>query len=325
MDETNMLDHNKYAYLRQLPVEKLLELLAAAPVCSACPEDEAYADALEEAILEKETEHPTGFFPDTDHQWEQFVAYYLPDAEKAAPESEPAERAASAQTDQQPLKASPKRVVRFSRVWRTALAAAAAIVCVLGIMLTAQAAGFDVFGTTARWTKEIFSFGTIPPDSEVIHAPARETAAQEKETQGTEARETAALDPDLEFASVQEALDACGMTEVHEPTWIPKGYTLVELDVTCLDDPFLRALAITYVDGEKSLGLDIFSYENEPNTLVQKNDAPVETVERYGITFYLIENSVGRTIAWCTGQYEYYISGELDKDILWKIVRSMYE
>ena len=43
------------------------------------PEDEAYVDALEEAIIEKENENPTGFFPDVDQQWEQFVTHYLPD------------------------------------------------------------------------------------------------------------------------------------------------------------------------------------------------------------------------------------------------------
>ena len=50
MDEINELNHNEYAYLRQLPIDKLLELLAVAPVLSACSEDEAYVDALEEAI-----------------------------------------------------------------------------------------------------------------------------------------------------------------------------------------------------------------------------------------------------------------------------------
>ena len=73
MDELKRLDNNQYAYLRQLPIGKLLELLDIAPVPASCPEDEAYVDALEEAIIEKENENPTGFFPDVDQQWEQFV------------------------------------------------------------------------------------------------------------------------------------------------------------------------------------------------------------------------------------------------------------
>lgn len=61
MDELNRRSNNPYAYLRQLPIDKLLELLEIAPVPASCPEDEAYVDALEEVILEKESKNPTGF------------------------------------------------------------------------------------------------------------------------------------------------------------------------------------------------------------------------------------------------------------------------
>ena len=47
MDELKRLNNNQYAYLRQLPIDKLLELLDIAPVPTSCPEDEAYVDALE--------------------------------------------------------------------------------------------------------------------------------------------------------------------------------------------------------------------------------------------------------------------------------------
>ena len=65
------------------------------------------------------------------------------------------------------------------------------------------------------------------------------------------------------------------------------------------------------------------SYEGEPATQVQKIDGPVESVEENGIMFYHIENSTDRTIAWYSDQYEYYVSGDLGDDILWKVVESM--
>lgn len=58
----NEPNNKKYAYLRQLSMDKLLELLSVAPVPASCPEDEAYTDALEEAILEKENEKPYRVF-----------------------------------------------------------------------------------------------------------------------------------------------------------------------------------------------------------------------------------------------------------------------
>ena len=311
MDELKKLNHDQYAYLRQLPICKLLELLDVAPVPASCPEDEAYVDALEEAIIKKEKENPTGFFPDVDRQWEQFVTQYLPNIEEAALEPD----AVSAQTDQQYLKAPPKRVVRFRRVWRTALVAAAVVACMFAIMVTVQAAGVDIFGAMARWTEDIFSFGQIAPNSKVSDGPAKETAGSEME----------GPDPDRVFSSLQEALDAYGITEVHEPAWLPEGYALGTLDVLCLDDPFLRTFAAAYSDGGRYVNIDILSYEGEPIMQVQKIDGPVESVEKNGVTFYHIENLVGSTIAWYSDQYEYYLCGDAGDDILWKIADSMFE
>lgn len=313
MDKSNKLNECDYGYLRRLPIDKLLELLALAPALSDKPEDEAYMDALEEAIIEKENENPTGFFPDVDQQWEQFVTHYLPDPKNTALEPECTEHAVSAQINQQQsLTVPPKRVVRFKRVWRTALIAAVAIVCMFAIMVTAQAAGVDVFGAIARWTEDVFSFGRITPDSQVSDAPAQKTAGQGAEVLSSD------------FASLQEAFDAYGMTEVHEPGWLPEGYVLDRLDVLAMDDPFLLSFSAAYTDGEERVGIDIMSYEGEPATQVQKIDGPVESVEKDGVMFYHIENSVDRTIAWYSDQYEYYVSGGPGDDILWKVVESMF-
>lgn len=313
MDKLKRPNKEQYAYLRQLPIGKLLKLLEVAPVPASCPEDEAYVDALEDVIIEKENEHPTGFFPDADQQWEQFATHYLPDLEEeTALEPKRMEHPASAQVNQQPFTVPQKHVVRLSRVCRTGLVAAIAIICMLVIMVTAQAAGVDVFGAMARWTKDVFSFGHIPPDSQVSDSPARKTTGQEAKA------------PDTEFSSLQEAFDAYGMTEVHEPAWLPDGYALKELCVMCLDDPFLRTFSASYTADERFIGIDIMSYEDEPASQVQKIDGPVESVEKKGVTFYHIENSVGRTIAWCSGQYEYYLSGDTDEDILLKVAESMF-
>ena len=310
MDEINELNHNEYAYLRQLPIDKLLELLAVAPVLSACSEDEAYVDALEEAIIEKENEKCTGFFPDVDQQWEQFTTHYLPDIDNFTFKPEHTKHTVTTQPE-----VLQKRVVRFKRVWRTALAAAAAVACMLAAMVTAQAAGVDVFGAMARWTDDVFGFGPVAPDSQVSDIPLQEMAEQaaEPSNNGTA------------FTSLQEALDACGMTEVHEPAWLPEGYTLGRINVLAEDDPFLRSFSVSYTDGEGLIGIDIMSYEGAPAMQVQKMDGPVESMVKDGITFYLIPNTKDWTIAWYTDQYEYYVSSKEGKDILWQVVESMFE
>lgn len=309
METSNKHNQNEYSYLRRLPSDKLRELLTLAPSLSDRPEDEAYVDALEEAIIERERENPTGFFPDVDQQWEQFVAHYLPETDQAASESEPAEHADTPQTNRHVPR---KRVIRLRQAGRTILAAAAAVICALAIMVTAQAAGVDVFGAMARWTEDVFSFGPVAPDSQVSDDPVQETVGPEAEI------------PDTGFASLQEAFDAYGMTEVHEPGWLPEGYALDGVDVLAVDDPFLRSFEAAYTDGEGIIGIGIASYEGEPATQVQKIGGPVESVEKNGIVFYHVENSVGRTIAWYSDQYEYYLSGDVGDDILWKVVESMF-
>lgn len=309
METSNKHNQNEYSYLRRLPSDKLRELLALAPSLSDRPEDETYVDALEEAIIEKEKENPTGFFPDVDQQWEQFVAHYLPETDQAASESEPAGHADPPQTNRHVPR---KRVIRLRQAGRTILAAAAAVICALAIMVTAQAAGVDVFGAMARWTEDVFSFGPVAPDSQVSDDPAQETAGQEAEV------------PSTGFASLQEAFDAYGMTEVHEPGWLPEGYALDNVNVLAMDDPFLRSFEVAYTDGEGIIGIGILSYEGEPATQVQKIGGPVESVKKNGIMFYHIENSVGRTVAWYSDQYEYYLSGDVRDDILWKVVESMF-
>lgn len=312
MDELKRLNNNQYAYLRQLPIGKLLELLAIAPVPASCPEDQAYVDALEEAIIEQENINPTGFFPDVDQQWEQFVTHYLPDLKDTVLEPERTAYAASAQEIQQLLEAPPKRIVPFSRIRRTALAAAV-IICMFVVMVTVQAAGMDVFGTIARWTEDVFSFGHVVPDSQVSDDPGREMGGQETEATGAE------------FTSLQEAFDAYGMIEVHEPGWLPEGYALDSLNILAMDDPFLRTFSASYTNGEGVVGIDIMSYEGEPITQVEKISGPVESTEKNGVIFYHIENSVGSTIAWYSDQFEYYLSGDVEEDILWKIADSMFE
>ena len=102
-------------------------------------------------------------------------------------------------------------------------------------------------------------------------------------------------------------------------------YVLEELNITYLDDPFQRTFAASYTDGEGRVSINIMNYEGEPAAQVQKTDDPVESVKKNGVMFYHVENSVGRTIAWCPDQYEYYLSGNVRDDILWKIADSMFE
>lgn len=310
MSELNQLSNSKYAYLSRFTVEELLDLLSVAPIPAASPEQEAYVDALKEAIIEKENENPTGFFPDPDQQWKQFVTDYLPFAEEAALEPDCAEDAVPERPDRSSLEVPPKRTRRLSRLWRTLLIAAAAVGCMLAAMVTAQAAGFDVFGAMARWTEETFSFRSVPSDIELTENLDRNG--------GTDGQKRS-------FYSLQEALDAYGVTQVHEPTQLPDGFVLNECGVEHSIALNRTAFHADYVNNRDCIAVNIMSYEGNPILLGQKTDEPPELEELNGITFYFIENAYSSIVAWYDDAYEYYVSGKLDREILWKISVSMIE
>ena len=310
MSELNQLSNSKYAYLSRFTAEELLDLLSVAPIPAASPEQEAYVDALKEAIIEKENENPTGFFPDPDQQWKQFLTDYLPFAEEAALEPDCAEDAAPECPDRSSTEVPPKRTRRFSRLRRTLLIAAAAVGCMFAAMVTAQAAGFDVFGAMAQWTQDVFSFKQALPNTGVTDALNEENHAG-RETQS--------------FASLQEALDAYRVTQVHEPTQLPDGFAINKCGVEYSDAPYSIILYADYVNNRDRIAINIASYESKPAALTQKTDEPPELKEWNGNEFYVIENSTNAMVAWHDDAYEYYVSGKLDREILWGIAVSMYE
>lgn len=310
MSELNQLSNSKYAYLSRFTVEELLDLLSVAPIPAASPEQEAYVDALKEAIIEKENENPTGFFPDPDQQWKQFVTDYLPFAEEAALEPGCAEDAAPERPDRSSLEVPPKRTRRFSRLWRTLLIAAAAVGCMFAAMVTAQAAGFDVFGAMARWTEETFSFRSVPSNIELTESLDR--------SGGTDGQKQS-------FSSLQEALDAYGVTQVHEPTQMPDGFVMNECVVEHSNALYRTTFHVGYVNNRDRIAVNIMSYEGKPAILTQKTDEPPDLKEWNGITFYFVENAYSSIVAWYDDTYEYYVSGKLDREILWKIAVSMIE
>jgi hypothetical protein len=308
-------NNKKYAFLRQLTIDKLLELLSVAPIPASSPEDEAYVDALEEAILEKENKNPTGFLPDVNQQWAEFQKHYDVTEENPLSDIETEIEDASFADQEHVSPGIPeKHSDRFHRIWRTALVAAALAACLFGCMIVAQAVGTDVFGTIARWTESTFSFGTVRSESAKDEAPDKGGDIQS----GTSAGE-------LEYSSLQEALDANHVTEVTAPTWIPDGYTLNLVDVTHLDNPEWSLIYAEYVNGADTLQMTITSYAGEPSAQVEKIDVSPETFEIDGISFYLIRNTENYAVAWCTDHYEYYICGGMNqKDNLKKMAYSIY-
>lgn len=285
-------DKRNYAYLNRLTQEQLMELLLTAPVPPTCCEDEAYVDALEEAILKKEAEHPTDFFPDTAQQWRKFQEFYAPE-EDLLPEEE---INALVHHDQKTF--SEPHHHRLRKILRVGLTAAAIAACLFGTMVAAQAAGVDVFGAIGRWTEETFHFSPSPA------AAARNQSY---------------------FEAIDQALKSCGIEEDLAPTWFPDGFQMEEPDFSYGDAwDFIN---IGFENSNQSFFcICITKYhatETPGSKTFEKDKKPVEEYTSNGKTFYIFSNIDIMTATWSNGVIVEEISGNLTIDELKHIIDSM--
>lgn len=283
-------DKTKYAYLNRLTREQLMELLLAAPVPPTCYEDEAYADALEEAILRKETEHPTDFFPDAAQQWNEFQAFYAPE-EDLLPEEE-----RNAPMNHAQKAPSETHHHRLRKILRVGLTAAAIAACLFGTMVVAQAAGIDVFGAIGRWTEETFHFSS----------PAAAARNQSY------------------FEAIDQALNSCGIEEDLAPTWFPDGFEMEEPTIShtaawdCINTTFSNhelffCIIITNYFDEHSLSFVTF----------EKDNTPVEEYTSMGKSFYIFSNLDSTTATCANGCLLIEISGDLSVKQIKSIIDSI--
>lgn len=196
------------------------------------------------------------------------------------------------------------------RRWHTSLVAAiVAVVVILCSMVTAQAFGLDVFGAIARWTKDTFNFSIInqPSNSqENIPSPA---------TNG-------------DFATLQDALDACGLLETVSPQWYPAGLKTTEISV------FPRSTGITiqaeYEIEEVSVSITIRQYPTAEDAKIsvgafEKDSDNVMQYESNGIIHYFMSNNSKCVVTWVNNALVCSIIGDLTVDELKQMIDSIYE
>lgn len=211
-----------------------------------------------------------------------------------------------------------KKVRWWKRLPRGLGATAAALVLVVVGLFTAQAAGWDLLGGLPQWNDEIFTFGSLEPENPVdVKEPENiDTVSPDQQ------QESETIMPEvLEYDTLQEALDACGITEVKAPTWLPEGCQFQTVEQTFTSDGVFYELNTTYEYQGKSIIVGI-SNAAISRTQVEKVDGAVDIADIHGQTVYVIENINNFTIAWETERFECYLIGP-DQEILERMADSM--
>lgn len=290
-----MVNKNEYesgTYWNQLSTEQLEDILRADIASPNQTNDETVFHILE--VLEKrEKENPSGRLPDVDQSWQEFQKYYnIPEGE--------GESLYPIRNNQEKRSASvPTKTRRVFRP-RKILVVAAVLILMFGGMLTAQAAGVDVFGAIGRWTEETFHF-ELPINHDDL---AGET------------------DYNLRNAS-QKA----GLPGSVAPIWCPEGFVPKTPTNTHIED-YVDTAVCEYINENenRSYFVDISYYYNSSDveaTIFEKDDSEVVTYSSNRGTFYIFSNIDVLAATWSNGHLSITVAGDLQLEELEKIIDSI--
>lgn len=219
--------------------------------------------------------------------WAEFESDY------SGRESAYSDFAAASVPPEKALHADKQRRKRCSK--RKAILLAAVICVLLTSLMTVQAAGIDVLGAIARWTTELFSFGKTEERSGLVVDGKWPEIDEEQ---------------NLQFASLQDALDFYGVTEVEVPQWIPPEFTQEAIAVE-QNGVWLTFFA-EYTNNDEIFIIRYNSYISEPPTYYEKSGNLLETVEAGGNTYRILQNVDNYVVVWLTPHFECCISMSTD-------------
>ena len=255
-------------------------------------DEESFDNERFEALLDAlDAADPLADLPDTQ---ESLKAFH----EKYAPLAAPAEAASA---DNTTVTFPEKR--RSRRPLFRGLSIAAILILLLGSM-SAQAFGFDLFGTLARWTAEIFHIGS----DEVPHAEITLRPLAEGES--------------ATYDSLQEAVDAFGITEKVVPTRIPERFTLMQ--VTAFNRKGKVLINADYVSGEEYFQIT-YNEIRTNESVVEKEDKPAEIYRCGKLQHYLVSDLGWAKAFWQNGSLECYMAGNISEQEMMNIIDSVYE
>lgn len=316
LDSRNSKDYSKYDRMSTESLEELLRLDAELPNGEESDIDEILY--ISEVIAKREKEHPTGRYSemDVDAAWETFLTKYRPFVAEGRSlydfdDDEPGstETASPAPGTSSPF--GKNRIsVRGRRYLGRVASFAAAIAILLGLMtVTAYAMGYDLWGVIAQWTKDTFTFVSASNVNKAEESLADATLN------------------DGEYADLQSALDAYGVTEQLVPSWLPDNFSL---EMVSVDEGVGNAATIfwaSYKFDEKSISIQINMYQNPPETHYatwQKDNIEVDTLRIENCTFYTMQNAEQECAIWSVGPFECNISGDVSSNELVTMLESIF-
>lgn len=266
-NDRNVQDFSKYDAMTSEELAQLLRLDSEAPEGNGLDIDTLLY--ITGVLAEREKiNNNTG--KTVQEAWISFQQHYMPSEEEC-------------------LETEEAKPVKSRNPWvRRAIAAAAAVVLIVAVPLTAKALNWEeIWTAVATWAKETFSF--VKEDQPEVDDPATEDTNQ--------------------YDSFGRALSEMRVPTNLIPTWIPDGYVFE--DVTTDETPIQRNYVGIYSNGDKHITVGVRSYEEEDPERIEINENLVEIYNASGVEYYIFSNMDRFRAVWIRDSYECSISGEI--------------
>lgn len=280
-----------------------------------------------EALLQKDAEDPDG--GDLD-----MVMYIMEviekreggsDKEKAAaaledffstyatPEGEGLQLYPSDNLGDKEAKSDPPKELQKARRRRLSLKGAgliaAVLVCVFSLAACSVGGIGRFFQMVGKWTSEVFAFENTY-DGDIPKVDGAELAAPLENAQ---------------YASMEEALAAYGITEKVVPTSFPEGFEVVTIDVSESEQGNSVKFCAVYQGGDHYLTLQVRQVFNLNMESFEKDADAVTEYVKNGIRHYFYTNMDSNCVTWFNGNLECFIDTNLPEEDLTLAIDSIYE
>lgn len=279
MSEKRDRDFSRYEAMETEELEEILRLDAEAP-----EEQESDTELLlyiMEVLANRNTNNVAG--KTAQEAWESFQQNYLPQEEECV---EYIQNRGS---------------TREAAPWlRRAIAAAAVIVVLICIPITARAFGWEkLWNVFATWTKDTVSF--VSNEEMQLSEPSP--------------------DDQDSYNSLQELLYENNRDPKLVPSWIPEGFVLESIEkVVSPRDEIYKAF---YLNDERQLTIRVRSYLQEAPEKAEINEDLLEIYEVSGVQYYIFSNMGQMRAVWIVSSYQCNISGDLSLDEIKQMIDSI--
>lgn len=302
MPSLNNTTPDPYQFLERISTQELKRLLQEdlESEGKSSPADDEFITRVAEVVAQRETDNTSTSIFDAAAGWKRFQKDYLPtdddpillcDDEVLKDLSHKAHTTKG--THLSSLEPSPARH-QFRRI----ALVAAAIGVFMALLIGAQAAGVDVFGSLARWTDEVFYF-----------IPSAQAEAQQSEYS----------------AILSQALEAQGLPKELVPTWFPDGFQPDEPQVWHNDMVEAVDILFRHEDG-RSFVVSVNRYSDSDDIQllqIEKDGAPVEFYPSNGRMFYIMSNLNTIESAWNENNLVMHIGGTISTNEVKQIIDSI--